>query len=161
MSKKMTALEKMRNAKPPHIVRELPEKLRSWLPAQPRHGGTMVISSPAEIDHVMRQVPDGALTTAADIAAALARRHKTDIACPLTTGIFINIAAAAASELRAAGEVNVTPFWRTLKKDGSLNEKYPGGTEAQAQMLRAEGHTVIQKGKRWLVQDFEARRVTL
>lgn len=40
-----------------------------------------------------------------------------------------------------------TPYWRTLKANGELNAKYPGGVEAQKEMLEKEGHIVIQKGR--------------
>ena len=51
-----------------------------------------------------------------------------------------------------------TPYWRTLKANGELNEKYPGGIEAQKEMLESEGHTVVQKGRkniRYYVKDYE------
>ncbi|NMA06662.1 MAG: methylated DNA-protein cysteine methyltransferase, partial [Ruminococcaceae bacterium] len=37
-------------------------------------------------------------------------------------------------------------------------EKYPGGIEAQKEMLESEGHTVIQRGRknlRYYVKDYE------
>ncbi len=51
-----------------------------------------------------------------------------------------------------------TPYWRTLKADGELNPKYPGGVDAQKEKLEKEGHTVIQKGRkniRYYVKDYE------
>jgi alkylated DNA nucleotide flippase Atl1 len=75
----------------------------------------------------------------------------------LTAGIFINIVAKA-SEERDSDE---TPYWRTLKKDGELNEKYPGGIDAQKARLEMEGHTVIQKGKRYFVKDYESKLAEL
>ena len=55
------------------------------------------------------------------------------------------------------GEKDITPYWRTLKLGGQLNEKYPGGVEAQAARLRAEGYTIEPaKGKQPpKVKDFE------
>lgn len=47
-----------------------------------------------------------------------------------------------------------TPYWRTLKKDGELNEKYPEGIDGQKQRLESEGHVIIQKGKRLFVKDY-------
>ena len=52
----------------------------------------------------------------------------------------------------------VTPYWRTLKANGELNAKYPGGIEAQKEKLEAEGHTIVQKGRkniRYYVKDYE------
>ncbi len=41
-----------------------------------------------------------------------------------------------------------TPYWRTLKANGELNAKYPGGIEVQKELLEKEGHTVITKGRK-------------
>ena len=117
--------------------------------------GTMVIPSPLEVDAMMKQVPKGRLTTINKIRAALARKHHVSIGCPITTGIFAWIAAHAAEEAAAEGAKRITPYWRTLKTGGQLNEKYPGGIPQLKQRLEAEGHKVIKKGKRYLVADFE------
>jgi hypothetical protein len=119
--------------------------------------GRMVIAAPREVDALMRQVPKGRIVTINELRAALARKHKADFACPITTGIFSWIAARAAAEDEAAGKKRITPFWRTLKMGGEVNPKYPGGTKAVAQRLRAEGHDIITKGKRVLVADHERR----
>ena len=117
--------------------------------------GTMVIPAPIEVDEIMRKVPKGKLTTINEIRAALARKHRVDITCPITTGIFAWIAANAADEATAEGAKRVTPYWRTLKTGGELNPKYPGGVPGLAKMLAAEGHRVVQKGKRFFVADYE------
>ncbi len=117
--------------------------------------GTMVIPAPLEVDAVMRQVPKGKLITINEIRAALARKHKVNIGCPITTGIFAWIAAHAAEEAAAAGAKRITPYWRTLKSGGELNPKYPGGIPQLRKRIEAEGHTVIKKGKRCFVADFE------
>jgi hypothetical protein len=116
---------------------------------------TMVIPAPHEVDALMQQVPKGRLVTIAELRAALAAKHKVDIACPLTTGIFSWIAAHAAAEAEEAGEPRVTPFWRTLKAGGEINPKYPGGTEGVAKRLRAERHPIVKKGRRFFVADLE------
>jgi hypothetical protein len=36
-----------------------------------------------------------------------------------------------------------------------LNEKYPGGAEAQKLRLEREGHTVVKKGKKHTVLNYE------
>ena len=55
----------------------------------------------------------------------------------------------------AEGRTDITPYWRTLKSKGELNEKYPGGIEAQVIRLEAEGHTIDRRRKTPRVQDFE------
>jgi hypothetical protein len=121
-----------------------------------RSKGTMVIPAPREVDALMRRVVRKKLTTIDDLRVALAAKYKVDVACPITTGIFAWMAAQAADEAAAAGEAEITPYWRTLKSKGELNPKYPGGIAAIAARLEAEGHTVFQKGKRFFVRDFEA-----
>jgi hypothetical protein len=119
--------------------------------------GTMVIPAPLEVDAIMRSVPRGKLTTINHIREALARKHGTTIGCPITTGIFVWIAAHAAYEMSSGGGKDITPYWRTLRSGGELNPKYPGGVQAQAARLREEGHTIeIFKGNKLpKVKDFE------
>lgn len=116
--------------------------------------GTLVIPAPIEVDQLMRKVSKGRLTTINDIRSALAKKHNATIGCPLTTGIFASISARAAEEQKQQGKTDVTPYWRTLKTGGFLNEKYPGGLEAQKALLEQEGHLVLQSGKRYLVKDY-------
>ena len=119
--------------------------------------GRMVIAAPREVDALMKQVPKGRVVTINELRAALARKHRADFACPITTGIFSWIAAHAAAEDEAEGKKRVTPYWRTLKMGGEVNPKYPGGVAAQAKRLRAEGHKIIAKGRRTLVADYEKK----
>ncbi len=126
-----------------------------------RYGGTKMLIAPAlEYDGLMKQIPEGRLTTTVRLRSFLAQKHAADFTCPLTCGIFVNVCANA-SEERAGWGGDETPYWRTLKADGELNEKYPGGIEAQKLRLEMEGHTVVPKGKRWFVKDYEAKLVDL
>jgi hypothetical protein len=115
----------------------------------------MVIPAPVEVDAVMRKVRRGKLTTIDAIRRALATKHGTTIACPMTTGIFAWIAAYAADEAETAGRSRITPYWRTLKAGGELNPKYPGGIKNLRARLVAEGHRVVKKGSRYFVADHE------
>ena len=117
--------------------------------------GTFVIPAPFEVDALMKRVRKGQLVTINELRAALASKHRTDFACPITTGIFAWIAAHAAAEAEAGGAKRITPFWRTLKLGGEVNAKYPGGIAGLRARLKAEGHQVRQKGKRSFVVDFE------
>lgn len=114
-------------------------------------GTKMLIAPPIAYDEIMRRVPYGKLITADYVRNYLARKHNADFTCPLTAGIFMNIAARASVERK----MDETPYWRTLKKDGELNEKYPDGIDNQRMLLEMEGHTIIQKGKRYFVKDYE------
>jgi hypothetical protein len=119
--------------------------------------GTFVIPAPREVDALMKRVPKGRLATINELRDALAAKHKTHFTCPITTGIFSWIAAHAAAEAEAGGAKRVTPYWRTLKVGGEVNAKYPGGIAELRRRLVAEGHQVRQKGKRFLVLDFELK----
>ena len=68
--------------------------------------------------------------------------------------IFISLAAQASCER----ETDRIPFWRTLKADGELNVKYPGGIKYQKEKLASEGHTFTTKGRknlRYFVENYE------
>jgi hypothetical protein len=132
------------------VVQEISGKMsRRW------GEGTFVIPAPIEVDELMRKIPKGKLVTIAELREILARRHGATIACPITTGIFAWLAANVAEEDAAAGKRRITPYWRTLKTGGELNPKYPGGVAGLAAKLKAEGHRIARKGKRFFVQDYE------
>jgi len=73
------------------------------------------------------------------------------------------MAARAAEEDREEGSKVITPYWRTLKGKGELNEKYPGGVDAQAQKLKAEGHDIEKdkSGKPKRVKDWESKLASI
>ena len=120
-----------------------------------KYGGERIyFAPPAAYDALMRKVPRGKLVTVGAIREYLARANHADFTDPITAGIFVSIAAWA-SHQRSGDE---TPYWRTLKANGELNAKYPGGMKAQKELLEKEGHTVIQKGRtniRYFVKDYE------
>ena len=150
MSKKKSWSEKLKDNKDFPRVEEITEKMsKRW------GTGTVVIPAPMEVDEIMRKVPQGKLITINDIRAVLAKKHNATIGCPICTGIFARIAAGAAEEQRQKGEKNITPYWRTLKSGGEINEKYPSGIEGQKKLLEKEGHEVVQKGKKYFVANYE------
>ncbi len=117
-----------------------------------KNGGPRLLIAPAiAYDEMMRKVPEGKVVTSDQIRRVMAEKSGADNTCPLTAGIFINLVAKASEERG----VDMTPYWRTLKKDGELNEKYPGGIETQKQKLEAEGHKVVSRGKKYFVENFE------
>lgn len=120
-----------------------------------KYGGSkMFFAPPIEYDRIMKQIPYGKVITVGKIREYFARQNGADFTDPITAGIFVSIAAWA-SDQRSEDE---TPYWRTLKANGELNPKYPGGIEAQKEKLEAEGHTVIAKGRKnikYYVQDYE------
>lgn len=119
-------------------------------------GGTMVIPKPLDVDRLVKKIPEGKVLLLDELRQELAREYKTNIACPLTTGIFLRIAAETAEEDVRNGVSHVTPYWRVLKSDGSLNMKFPGSIEAQAEKLREEGFRLVanKTGTQMKVADY-------
>jgi hypothetical protein len=103
----------------------------------------------------MKNVPKGKLITIVEVCKKIAKKHRVKACCSLTTGIFIMTAANAAEEAANEGRDLGIPYWRTLKANGFLNEKYPSGVEAQRMLLEKEGFRVAQKGKNYVVSDFQ------
>lgn len=143
-----------------HTAGDLPKvvKLNNKQAAKFR-ANTLAIPAPIEINDLMSKVPKGKLNTINLMREKIAKRHKADAGCPITTGIFAWISSYAAEESRDLGKKRVTPWWRTLKNGGELNPKYPGGIKQQQKALETEGHTIIQKGKRFFVKDFEKKLI--
>jgi alkylated DNA nucleotide flippase Atl1 len=142
--------EKLNDSKDmPKIIRVTDEK------SVKRYGGeNMLIAPPLEYNEIMSKIPKGKVITITEIREFLAKKHNAEFTCPLTAGIFLSLAAQASEER----EDNKIAFWRTLKKDGELNPKYPGGVEYQKEMLEMEGHSFITKGRkniRYFVEDYE------
>ncbi len=135
--KRKTWQEKLEGPKNlPKVVKIEGKMSRRW------GKGTVVIPKPREVDELMKKIPKGKVTTINEIRAAVAKKHQATIGCPITCGIFANIAAQAAEEDEARGKKKVTPYWRVLKVGGVLNEKYPGGVPNQASRLKAEGFKI-------------------
>ena len=108
-----------------------------------------------DYDRVMKRVPWGKVITVGTIRDYFAAANGADFTEPITAGIFVSIAAWASHQRPQ----EKTPYWRTLKANGELNPKYPGGVLAQKEKLEAEGHTVLRRGRthyRYYVQDYEA-----
>ncbi len=138
----------MNNKDMPKIVTLDQQASRKW------GGSKMVIAPPLDYDEIIKKIPKGKIITIDLIIKSIAKKYNADITCPLTCGIFINIVAWASYERTD----NITPFWRVLKTNGELNEKFPESILLQKRQLELEGHIVYTKGKKKLkyyVKDFE------
>lgn len=120
-----------------------------------KYGGSrMYFAPPIDYDAVMKRISAGKVITVGEIRDYFARKAGADFTDPITAGIFVSIAAWASFQRSD----DKTPFWRTLKANGELNEKYPGGVSAQKEMLEKEGHTIISRGRKnikYYVKDYE------
>ena len=114
----------------------------------------MYFAPPVTYDELMKKIHCGKVINVGEIRDYLAKKNDADFTDPITAGIFVSIAAWASCQRSE----NETPYWRTLKARGELNPKYPGGIEAQKERLEAEGHTIVQRGRKnikYYVQDYE------
>lgn len=117
-------------------------------------GDRMYFAPPIDYDKVMKTVPFGKVITIGDIRDYFATMNDADFTEPITAGIFVSIASWASYQRNK----DETPYWRTLKANGELNPKYPGGIEEQKKKLEAEGHLIIQRGRkniRYFVQNYQ------
>lgn len=117
-------------------------------------GNRMYFAPPIDYDKMMKKVPYGKVTTVGEIRNYFAKISGADFTEPITAGIFVSIVAWASYQR----DKEQTPYWRTLKANGELNLKYPGGVIAQKEKLEAEGQTIIQKGRKnitYYVKDYE------
>jgi len=128
--------EKMENPNLPKVVKVSGAMQKRF------GGGTVLVPHPRDVEAVIRTVRRGRLITVGQIREYLAGKYQTDSTCPLTTGIFIRLTAEAAEEEARAGKEEITPYWRVIRDDGSLNPKFPGGVVAQAERLHDEGQAI-------------------
>jgi hypothetical protein len=130
--------QKLEEEHPAHgKIVEVPPKMQKRFGA-----GKMLIAKPLDVDALIRKVQKGKLVIVTQLMEKLAKDAHANCACPMTTGIFLRIVAEVAEEDLRDGKTEVTPYWRVLKSDGSLNIKFPGGTQAQATRLKKEGHSI-------------------
>jgi alkylated DNA nucleotide flippase Atl1 len=118
-------------------------------------GEMVVLVNASEIIEIIKEVPRGKLITLVEICRQIARKHHVQGCCSLTTGIYITVIANAVEEEANQGKDLVIPYWRTLKSNGFLNEKYPEGLEGHKKLLEKEGFKILQKGKKCLVENYQ------
>ena len=116
----------------PKIVEITGRMSRSW------GEGSCVVPAPIEVDHLMRQVKRGRVITSHELRQALAGYHQTDLACPLTTGIFCWIARACRRGSGGAGRATHD----SLVADAQVRRG------AEPQVPRWSGATTRSAGKR-------------
>ena len=124
------------------------------------HGGVVLVVTPHLVDDLIRKVQKGKLVTIRQLRERLAYYSEE---AGSAIGLLLRIAAETAEEDLQMGKSEITSYWRVIRDDGSLNEKFPGGVVAQAAHLEEERHTIEPgKGKKLpKVKDFEKALVSL
>lgn len=114
-----TALEKLQQKKDKKVV--VLEKDFAGIKA----GQTMLVGTPQMIDTYVRKIPSGETRTVQRMRNELARRHRCDATCPVSTAIFLRISAEAAIEQMNDGASidDITPFWRAIAPEDKVAKK--------------------------------------
>jgi hypothetical protein len=136
----------------PEIVKVKPNSPKAW------GTGNMVIVTPKIINDLINTIPKGKLITIKEMREKFAHDYNADTTCPLTTGIFLRICAETAEEDFAAGNKTITPYWRVIRDTGEMIDKFPGGVEHHAELLKKEGHQILvtgRKGNKLVVANFD------
>lgn len=104
-------------------------------------GQMMLIPTPKIVDAYIRQIPKGRHVDIETVRKDLAAEYHAEITCPLTTGIFIRIAAEAAYEEYKQGMPldKITPFWRVIGGKSPAAKKLTFGTSLLKEQRKKEG----------------------
>lgn len=102
-------------------------------------GKTLALPSVNDVEGEIKTVPKGKVKTIDQMVSHFRAKYKSDMACPLLTGIHMWIISNAQNEKAEAGSRDILPWWRIIKSDGKLNPKYPEGPFKQKMLLEAEG----------------------
>ena len=107
-------------------------------------GQMMFVATPMIVDAYIRAIPEGQHRTVPGMRNELARRHKCDASCPVSTAIFTRMSAEAAIEQMDEGKtpVEVAPFWRILRPEDTIAKKLPIDGDWIATRRALEGITV-------------------
>lgn len=101
-------------------------------------GDIMLISTPAEIESEVRKLNRGETLSITELRDRLARKHRADFTCPLTTGIFLRIAAERSLE----ADEKPMPFWRVIDSRDPLANKLSCGPDYIAKQRHSEGLSI-------------------
>lgn len=132
--KRKTWTEKLHATVEPHVVRA--DKDFAGVPA----GSSMLIPTPLIVDAYIRSIPKGSGTTLQQMRKDLAADYHAEYCCPVTSGIFLRIAAEAAYESYMQGTPlkNITPFWRIIDSRSPTIKKLTFGQDFVLEQRKAE-----------------------
>jgi len=90
-----------------------------------KKGQTLFVATPKIVDTYIKKIPYGEKRTIERMRRELARRRKCDATCPVSSAIFIRIAAQAAIDEMENGKSveEVTPFWRLLTSKDKITKR--------------------------------------
>lgn len=88
-------------------------------------GQLLFVGTPQIVADYIARIPYGETRTVPRLRNEIARRRRCDAMCPVSTAIFIRIAAEAAIEDLDDGKTpnEVIPFWRVLESKDKIAKK--------------------------------------
>jgi hypothetical protein len=127
--------QKLENLRPAQV--EVLDKPMMGLPA----GTRLLIATPILTKECIEKLKPGESLSVPELRRTLAEDFQADATCPLTTGIFVRIAAEAAlDELRAGKDLDaITPFWRVVDPKSPLAKKLSCGPDFVREQRTREG----------------------
>jgi hypothetical protein len=132
---KKTWAEKMNDGREPVV--EVVDKAFAGI----EKGSKMLIPTTKVVDAYIRNIPKGSATTLQQMREDLAIEYNADATCPLTSGIFLRIAAENAYDEYQNGKPlnKITPFWRIVNSKSPTVKKLACGVEFVVEMREKEG----------------------
>jgi hypothetical protein len=106
-----------------------------------QEGEKMLIPTPALVAAYMQSIPAGESRTVPQMRDDLAAAHRANFTCPLTSGIFLRIAAELAWEQHQSGRPldQITPFWRVIDPKAPIAKKLACGFPFLTRQRKLEG----------------------
>ena len=142
MAKKKTYREKLN---------EFEEKIHAITPdwEEKLGKGKILIPSALDIERIINMTKVGELLTNDTIREVLAKEKNVQVTAAIPTGVYLKYIALAAEDEKAEKKIKITPYWRVLKPDGTINPKFPIAVDELMKILKKEGHKFeIGKGKK-------------
>lgn len=117
-------------------------------------GSLLFVATPQIVADYVKKIPRGETRTIQRLRNDLARNYRCDATCPVSTAIFLRMAAEAAWEGIKAGESldAVTPFWRVIEPGSTIAKKLSADSawlahqrEVESEPLQPQRRKVVSR----------------
>lgn len=88
-------------------------------------GAMLFVGTPDVVNHYIEKIPRGETRSIERMRRDIARNHRCDAMCPVSTAIFLRMVAERAwDEMQSGAPVErVTPFWRVIEPGSTIAKK--------------------------------------
>jgi hypothetical protein len=106
-----------------------------------KKGEIMLVPTPKIIDAFIGKIPRGKSMDVKTFRTKLAKKHKAEVTCPITTGFHLRAVAEVALEKLNGGAklTDITPFWGVLDETAPTTAKLSCGAAFVKKQRKAEG----------------------